>query len=108
MDCPRCGGRLVTFTIEASDQSASVCESCGFADVSATHRTDHEDVDSWDQAIDRFGETNFSPATASQTDRTEVVSAPPAESDQTTDLDQLVGSVSVAVSLRKDTEDETG
>jgi transcription elongation factor Elf1 len=107
MDCPRCGGHLATFTIEASGQSTAVCESCGFADVSATHRTDHPDVDSWEQAIERFGETGFSPAAACQTDRTEVVSAPPAESDPTTDLDQL-GSVSVAVSLRKDTGDETG
>ena len=76
MRCPRCSGPLVTFAVGGADESAVVCESCGFAGVSC------------------------------RTDRAETVSPPDDEADSNIGAERLEESVSVAASLRETDESE--
>ncbi|MFB6194633.1 MAG: hypothetical protein ABEI80_00540 [Haloplanus sp.] len=55
MDCPQCGGTLVTYAL--SDQEASVCEDCGYVGIPAEHRGEPDRVESWDDALRRFYRT---------------------------------------------------
>lgn len=52
MDCPRCGGSLVTYAL--GEEQTAVCESCGYVGVPADHRTQGTDPESWDEALRRF------------------------------------------------------
>jgi hypothetical protein len=99
MRCPRCEGTLETFDLEAAGESAVVCDSCGFAGVPASHRSEDEETESWEQAIARFDETVSPPERTCQTGRGETVRAPTG-ADQSLDPARLEESVSVAVSLR--------
>ncbi|MFB6103332.1 MAG: hypothetical protein ABEJ73_12320 [Haloplanus sp.] len=56
MDCPQCGGTLVTYAL--SDQEASVCEDCGYVGIPAEHRGEARRVESWDDALRRFYRTH--------------------------------------------------
>lgn len=102
MRCPRCGGPLVTFAVEGVDEPAVVCESCGFADVSASHRAELADNESWERAIERFDESRLPPDRTCRTERAASVSPPDDEADSNIDADRLEESVSVAASLRED------
>lgn len=100
MRCPRCEGELVTFAIEATGESAVVCESCGFAGVPASHRPDGEEIESWENAIERFDETVLPPERTCLTDRGDAVTAPVDDSGPALDPERLEESVSVGTSLR--------
>jgi hypothetical protein len=54
MDCPRCDTALATYALAGTDDVAVVCEDCGFAGVSASHRSEPTPVESWDAALGRF------------------------------------------------------
>lgn len=102
MRCPRCEGELVTFAIEATGESAIVCESCGFAGVPASHRPEEETIESWESAIERFDETVLPPERTCLTHRGDTVTAPVDDSEPSIDPERLDESVSVATSLRRD------
>lgn len=97
MRCPRCGEELVTYALADSDDAAIVCESCGFADVPASHRSDATPPESWEDAIDRV-ETDDPVAEATRVANDTAISV--AETEPTTiDGDRLDEGVSVAASL---------
>ena len=106
MRCPRCGGPLVTFAVGGADESAVVCESCGFAGVSASHRAELADNESWERAIERFDESRLPPDRTCRTDRAESVSPPDDEADSNIGAERLEESVSVAASLRETDDSE--
>jgi hypothetical protein len=109
MRCPRCGGSLATFAVEEGDESAVVCESCGFTDVSAEHGSELADSESWERAIERFDETRLPPDRTCQTDRAEGVTPPDVGGDTDIAPERLEESVSVAASLRgTDESEQTG
>lgn len=58
MECPRCGGRLETYSL--GEEESVGCESCGYVGVEVEH--DHEPLrfESWDDAIERFYEKHES------------------------------------------------
>lgn len=100
MRCPRCEGELVTFSIDATGESAVVCESCGFAGVTASHRPERKEAESWDRAIERFDKTVLSSERTCLTERDDAVMAPVEDSGPAIDPERLDESVSVAMSLR--------
>lgn len=100
MRCPRCEEELVTFSVEATGESAVVCESCGFAGVTASHRPEREEVESWDRAIERFDEKVLPSERTCLTDRSDAVIAPVGDSGPAINPERLDESVSVAMSLR--------
>lgn len=100
MRCPRCNGGLTTYTVEASDRSAVVCESCGFAGVPASHRPERTDDESWEQAVEQFDRTALPPERTCRIRRTEGVTPPTADTRSAIDLDQFEESVAVATALR--------
>ena len=54
MDCPRCGGTVVTY--ELAGATALDCEDCGYVGVPADHSPDPADEESWDEALRRYHE----------------------------------------------------
>lgn len=54
MDCPRCGGDLVSYELEGEE--AVVCEGCGYVGVPADHRPEGEEPETWTRALRRFRE----------------------------------------------------
>lgn len=58
LQCPRCGGTLITYTLEGKE--AVVCEECEFVNVPtrhATHSGDGEaETESWDEVLERYRE----------------------------------------------------
>lgn len=54
MDCPRCDGSLVTYTL--GDERAAVCRSCGYVGVPADHHPKARESESWRTALRRFRE----------------------------------------------------
>jgi len=52
MDCQRCGGSTVAYSL--GERSARACEECGSVGVTAEHRSERVDAESWDEAIQRF------------------------------------------------------
>jgi len=106
MDCPRCGGPLATFAVEATDRSAVVCESCGFVGVAASHEPEENTVESWDQAIERFEAAGVPLDRTRQIRRADAVSVPTDESDSGVDADTFEESVTVAAALRGDDASE--
>jgi len=108
MNCPRCDGTLVTFAVQATDESAVVCESCGFAGVAASHEAEGNEVESWDRAIRRFEETGLSPDRTCQTGRTDAVSVPTDDADPEVDPERFEESVAVAAALREDEDTRAG
>lgn len=105
MRCPRCGGSLATFAIEEADESAVVCESCGFAGVPASHHSERADEESWERAIERFDEARLPPERTCQTVRAEGVTTPRTDTGPDIDPERLEESVSVATSLRENGEE---
>ncbi len=111
MSCPRCGGPLATFTVETTDGSADACESCGFVGVSASHRAEGDETESWDRARERFDETVLPPERTCRTERGESVTAPADGSGSALDATRLEEAVSVGTSLRgvrNEENEETG
>lgn len=102
MDCPRCGGSLATFAVEATGKSAVVCESCGFAGVAASHEPEESDVESWERAIERFEAAGVPLDRSRRTRRADAVSVPTDDPDSGVDADALEESVTVAAALRED------
>lgn len=95
MRCPRCDGTLETFTATMTDSSAVVCESCGFTDISASHRPETSDGESWEQAIEHLDEQRVPPARMVRRGQ-EVDVTTPAESDSSIDAKRLEDSVLVS------------
>lgn len=54
MACPRCGGTLESYTL--SGRRAESCEQCGYVGVSVEHESEPEEVESWNDALERFYE----------------------------------------------------
>jgi hypothetical protein len=101
MDCPRCDGRLDTYAVETTDQTAVVCDACGFAGVAASHRPEESDPESWDRAIRRFERTEGTEDWTVETGRTGVVSLPADDSGPSIDPEALEESVAVATALEE-------
>lgn len=58
MDCPQCGGAVVTYSLEGHD--ARVCEDCGYVGIPADHRGEAQAPESWEVALRRFFERHDS------------------------------------------------
>jgi hypothetical protein len=56
MDCPRCGGPITVY--ELGDAVSKVCEDCSYVGVIVDHRREDTDIESWDDALNRF-QTEF-------------------------------------------------
>lgn len=54
MDCPRCSETLETYAL--SGHEAEVCEACGYAGVAVSHESEPIEVESWQDALQRFKE----------------------------------------------------
>lgn len=53
-DCPRCDATLSTFTL--SGATAYACDSCGYVGVEADHTGEPKRLETWEEAIQRFGD----------------------------------------------------
>jgi hypothetical protein len=58
MDCPRCGGQLHTYVFRGEE--ANGCDDCGFVGVEVEHQHEPLEIESWDDAINRFYEQQTS------------------------------------------------
>jgi hypothetical protein len=54
MDCPRCGGTIITYQLD--DQESYVCDDCEYVGIDVDHGATPEEVESWDEAMMRFYE----------------------------------------------------
>ncbi|WP_146418194.1 hypothetical protein [Haloarcula hispanica] len=101
MRCPRCESDLSTYTLATADQTAIVCESCGFADISASHHNEASPPESWEFALARFNEhPDSNPGKPENTGRTPSVPIP--ERDEPIDRPEFSleqAGVAVGVSL---------
>ncbi|OYR57074.1 TFIIB-type zinc ribbon-containing protein [Halorubrum halodurans] len=52
-ECPRCGSELTTFTLGGAE--AVGCDACGYAGVEVDHSGEPRLVESWEEALERFG-----------------------------------------------------
>ncbi|WP_066417579.1 zf-TFIIB domain-containing protein [Halorubrum aethiopicum] len=52
-ECPRCGSALTTFTLGGAE--AVGCDACGYAGVEVDHSGEPRLVESWEEALERFG-----------------------------------------------------
>jgi hypothetical protein len=104
MRCPRCDSDLSKYTLATADQTAIVCESCGFADISTSHHNEASPPESWEFAFARFNQhldSNLS--RPESTGRTPSVPIP--ESDESTDRPEFSleqAGVAVGISLDSD------
>ena len=110
MECPRCGGNLMTFAVGGTEATAVVCESCGFSGVPASHRYEGGDPESWDRAMERFDSENPSAERTCLIGREEGIRIPFDDSDSETesgiDIADLEETVTVAASLDSGSEEE--
>ena len=53
IECPRCGSELTTFALGGTE--AIACDDCGFVGVEADHSGEPRVVESWEEALERFG-----------------------------------------------------
>jgi len=58
MTCPRCGDTLEAYSL--SGREAEICESCGYVGVSVAHDSERREVESWNEALERFYEDQSS------------------------------------------------
>lgn len=106
MRCPRCDSDLSKYTLATADQTAIICESCGFADISTSHHNEASPPESWEFAFARFNQhldSNLS--RPESTGRTPSVPIP--ESDESTDRPEFSleqAGVAVGVSLGPDAD----
>ncbi|KAA9395785.1 hypothetical protein Har1130_16850 [Haloarcula sp. CBA1130] len=104
MRCPRCDSDLSTYTLATADQTAIVCESCGFADISASHHNEASPPESWEFALARFNQhPDSNLGKPENTGRTPSVPIP--ERDEPTDRPEFSleqAGVAVGVSLGSD------
>jgi hypothetical protein len=104
MRCPRCDSDLSKYTLATADQTAIVCESCGFADISTSHHNEASPPESWEFAFARFNQhldSNLS--RPESTGRTPSVPIP--ESDESTNRPEFSleqAGVAVGISLDSD------
>jgi DNA-directed RNA polymerase subunit M/transcription elongation factor TFIIS len=107
MECPRCGGTFETFTAETTGQSAVVCATCGYTDIAASHHSDSDASESWDQARERLDDTGLPPAATFRTQHEEE-DVPTADSDETTfDPDRLDEGIKISPRRRSSENDDT-
>jgi len=104
MRCPRCDSDLSTYTLATGNQTAIVCESCGFADLSTSHHNEASPPESWEFAFARFNQhPDSTPGKPENTGRTPSVPIP--ESDESTDRPEFSleqAGVAVGISLGSD------
>ncbi|WP_367175206.1 hypothetical protein [Haloarcula rubripromontorii] len=104
MWCPRCDSDLSTYTLATADQTAIVCESCGFAGIPASHHTEATPPESWEFAFSRFNQhPDSNLGNPEHTDR--IPSVPIPEGDESTDRPEFSleqAGVSVGISLGSD------
>jgi len=104
MRCPRCDSDLSKYTLTTVDQTAIVCESCGFADISTSHHNKASPPESWEFAFARFNQhldSNF--GKPENTGR--IPSIPIPESDESTGRPEFSleqAGVAVGISLGSD------
>jgi hypothetical protein len=101
MQCPRCEESLSTFSVQATGETAVVCEACGFTGIATTHGAEQSDIESWDRAMRRFERTDQSTDETCETGRAETVSVPGEQSGPDIDPDALEASVAVATALEE-------
>ena len=53
-ECPRCQASLERLSL--GEVTTRACNRCGFADVPVDHESQGEDVESWQDAFNRFYE----------------------------------------------------
>ncbi|MHC3381497.1 hypothetical protein [Haloarcula sp. H-GB5] len=106
MRCPRCKSDLSTYTLATAGQTAIVCESCGFADISASHHNEASPPESWEFALARFNQNpDSNPGRPENTGRTPSVPIP--EQDEPTDRPEFSleqAGVAVGISLGSDVD----
>ncbi|WP_256391269.1 zf-TFIIB domain-containing protein [Natronoarchaeum rubrum] len=56
MDCPRCSGTLETYALFGRE--AEGCEKCGYVGVAVSHESKPDELESWQEALDRFKKSN--------------------------------------------------
>jgi hypothetical protein len=103
MRCPRCDDPLTTYALGGGEDAAVVCETCGYADVPASHYSDADPPETWDDALERFEDGAEEFVAALQRTASEV-SVPDVDSGERTtiDGDRLEETtVSVASALRR-------
>jgi hypothetical protein len=103
MRCPRCDDPLTTYALGGGEDAAVVCETCGYADVPASHYSDADPPETWDDALERFEDGAGEFVAALQRTASEV-SVPDVDSGERTtiDGDRLEETtVSVASALRR-------
>lgn len=54
MDCPQCETPLSQYSL--GERDAVGCEGCGYVDVTADHASTPKELESWDEALERFRE----------------------------------------------------
>ena len=104
MRCPRCDSDLSTYTLATGNQTAIVCESCGFADLSTSHHNEASPPESWEFAFARFNQhPDSNRGKPENTGRTPSIPIP--ESDESTDRPEFSleqAGVAVGISLGSD------
>ncbi|SNZ04883.1 hypothetical protein SAMN06269185_0710 [Natronoarchaeum philippinense] len=54
MNCPRCSDPLRTYSFRGHQTNG--CETCGFVGVAVNHESEPVEIESWQDALDRFKE----------------------------------------------------
>jgi len=54
MECPRCGGSVATYQL--GGRESYVCGDCEYVGIDVEHGSEPEEVESWDEAMERFYE----------------------------------------------------
>ncbi|SNZ13337.1 hypothetical protein SAMN06269185_2125 [Natronoarchaeum philippinense] len=54
MDCPRCGERLIHYSL--GDSETWSCRRCSYSGITVEHRSDRPDPESWEESFRRFYE----------------------------------------------------
>lgn len=54
MDCPRCETSLSRYSL--GERVAVGCEECGYVGVATDHASTPKELESWDDALERFRE----------------------------------------------------
>jgi len=56
MDCPRCGERLIHYSL--GDSETWNCQSCSYSGITVEHRSDRPETESWAESFERFYQQN--------------------------------------------------
>jgi hypothetical protein len=91
MDCPRCGGAVTVYQL--GDRESYVCDDCEYVGIDVEHGAEPEEIESWDEAMERFYERFSGVSTGAE-----------AADDETSDEDEVGNRESSAVEHEPDAE----